>query len=261
MTQNPPQLPEDDSFRPLSPSVGWRRRGLSVVAGLCLLLGLGGSAWGVTADELDPMAEGLGHAERLLRLVERVKAAQAEVETMEARFTQVKSSELLLEPESSTGLFYYEAPDRARWEKEKPNPVVMIIRDEFLLTWFVDLERAEKMPIGRYAEQVFEYLGAGSSLQTLMKYFSVLAEFPHEGEPLYYLHLSPRYKRVAKRLQEMDIWVDPESFLPVRFRYVEPNGDETEYAFENLQVNGGVDEELFEIDLPSDVEVRQVQSD
>jgi outer membrane lipoprotein carrier protein len=223
--------------------------------GSLLVLGLGATASADDAVLADPNAAGLTHRERLDALVDRVKKEQSDLDTMRARFTQHKESELLVEPHDSRGMFLYKAPDRVRWEYESPEPRIMTIRGEEMLTYYPQERRAESVSIGRITEQVFKYLGAAGSLETLMKYFSVAAEFPDRAGDPYHLTLLPRYESVRKRLQSMEMWIDSEGFLPTRVRYVEKAGDVTEYRFEHLEVNGDIPESHFEVVLPAGVEV------
>ena len=103
-----------------------------------------------------------------------------------------------------------------------------------------------------------EYLGAGSSLATLIEYFEVRLTLPDDRVRPIHLDLDPKFERVAKRLSGMDIWVDPSNYLPVKLRYTEADGDVTEYEFSNYKINQGLDSDLFVLDLPPDVEIRTI---
>lgn len=206
----------------------------------------------------NPLAPGLSGHERLERLVERVRHEQKGIETLEARFVQTQESSMLLEPEESTGTFSYAAPDRVRWEYTSPKPMSVVIDGEEMTTWYHDLNRAEQLAIGRYSAQVFKYLGASGSLDKLLEYFSVTASFPERaGEP-YALELEPRYERIAKRLDSMTLWIDSKSFVPVRLRYAAADGDVTEYRFEDLEINGELPADRFELHLSEGVAVKRV---
>jgi outer membrane lipoprotein-sorting protein len=74
----------------------------------------------------------------------------------------------------------------------------------------------------------------------------------------YKLELTPRYARIARRLEKMIVWVDPELFLLSRLRFIEADGDVTEYRFRRLRVNTGLPQERFDLDLPSGVVVETV---
>jgi outer membrane lipoprotein-sorting protein len=224
-----------------------------------LLLALSTALAGVpaVADEPDPSAPGLSGRQRLEALVERIRAAQEGLVTLEAEFVQERSSEFLAEPERSTGTFSYRAPDRVRWEYLAPRPISLVIDGDTMTTWFHDLGRAERLRVGRVSSQVFQYLNASGSLDKLLDYFTLTLTPPRPGAP-WRVELDPRYPRVAKRLRSMTLWIDPERFLPTRVRYVEANGDTTEYSLENLRPNGEIPADRFSLELPRDVEVREV---
>ncbi len=206
----------------------------------------------------DPLAPGLTGPQRLDALVERVKYEQRQLKTLEARFTQQQESSLLAAPEESRGVFSYAAPDRVRWEYLSPNPISVVIRGDEMTTWYRDLKRAETLRVGRYSNQVFKYLGASGSLQTLLQYFTVKLKLPEKkGEP-YRLELLPRYQRIAKRLKSMTLWIDDVAFLPSRLKYVEADGDSVEYLFKDLKRNAPLPSDRFVLKLPPGVESRVV---
>jgi outer membrane lipoprotein carrier protein len=205
----------------------------------------------------DPEQPGLSATRRLQTLLERVKYEQKKLETLEADFRQEKSSEFLAAPETSTGTFAYSRPDRVRWEYAAPKPISLVIDGDQMTTWYRDLGRAERVKVGRVSNQVFQYLNASGSLESLLTYFSVTYAPPPPGVA-YELQLRPRYARIAKRLTSMTLWVDRALYLPVRVRYVEPSGDTTEYRLDNLRANGGIPDERFRLALPPEVEVREI---
>jgi outer membrane lipoprotein carrier protein len=214
------------------------------------------SASGASAAPADPRTAPAD--QRLQALVERVKTEQQKLKTLEARFVQTQESSLLAAPEKSTGNFSYTAPDRVRWEYETPNPISVVVRGEDMTTWYHDLKRADLIKIGRYSNQVFKYLGASGDMKTLLEYFDAkLGTSSKKGEP-YRLELTPRFQRIAKRLKMMTLWIDDSTFLPVRLRYVEADGDTTEYRFEGLKKNGRIPEDRYVLQIPKEVQTRVV---
>ncbi len=219
------------------------------------------SASAPTASVPDPRNQDLTPSERLAALVERVRLEQSKLETLEAEFTQLKVSSMLVEPEVSEGTFSYAAPDRVRWEFETPIPISLLISGEEMTTWYRDIDRAEKVHVGRHSQRILQLLGAGSSVDQLLEHFTVTLKMPGDEERPFLLELAPRYKRVAKRLEGMSLWIDPQRFLLVRLRYLEPGGDVTEYRFHDLRINGGLPEDRFRLELPGHVEVKFVELD
>jgi outer membrane lipoprotein-sorting protein len=226
--------------------------GAALVASLALPLPA------ATPATADPATEGLSSRERLNALIERVKVAQQDLKSLEAKFVQVKQSEMFLVPQEASGTFSFLAPDRVRWEFASPKPMTVVIDRDKMTTWFRDLNRAEEVTIGRYSEKVFKYLGATGSLETLLQYFDVTAVFPKDPAEAYKLDLAPRFERVAKRLRGMTLWIDRESFMPVRLRYVDPQGDVTEYRFESLRMNAAIPPDRFDLDMPKGVAVERI---
>lgn len=215
-----------------------------------------------TAAELpDPKAPGLSPSERVKALVERVRVEQSRVRTLEARFVQRQESSMLLEPETSRGVFSFKAPESVRWEYQSPNPISVVVDGEQMTTWYRDLGRAERLKVGRHSNQVLKYLGASGSFDTLLDYFEVRVGFPDAAGDPYRLVLTPRYERIRRRMAGMTVWVDSRRYLPVRLRYESADGDVTEYEFLDLQVNRSLPADRFRLDLPKGVRVEEVTVD
>jgi len=227
-------------------------------AALLVLLAALAAIPALAAAPPDPDAPGLSTSERLRALFERVRIEQNAVRSLEARFVQRKESEMFLQPEEARGVFSFLAPDRVRWEFVSPDPMTVLIDDDTMTTWYQDLERADVIAVGRYSGQVLKYLGASGTLETLLDYFRVQAVFPRSGTEPYRLSFDPRYARISKRIEAMEIWIDRERFVPVRMRYVEPGGDVTEYRFSDIEINAGLPAERFELRLPAGVKRRTI---
>lgn len=206
----------------------------------------------------DPSAPGLSGTQRLQALLDRVRLEQQKLKTLEARFVQHQESALLAAPEESTGVFSYAAPDRVRWEYQRPNPITVVIQGDRMTTWYHDLRRADLVKVGRYSNQVLKYLGASGNMQTLLDYFTVKLAMPGKKGDAYRLELVPRYPRIAKRLKSMTIWIDPELFFPTRMKYVEADGDTADYEFRDLKKNTPIPAERFVLKLPKEVRTRTI---
>jgi len=208
-----------------------------------------------------PRQENLSPSDRLEALIERVRLAQKGVETLESEFVQRKESAMLVEPVETRGVFFFSAPDRVRWEYETPNPISILIDHDEMTTWYRDIQQAEHVSVGRQSHRVLEFLGAGSSMDELLEYFNLTLTLPLDTSEPYMLELKPRFEKVAKRISGMTVWVDPENFLPARLRYLEADGDITDFSFHRLRINAGVPEERFRLEMPKSVEVRHLELD
>ncbi len=212
-----------------------------------------------SANEIpDPRQEDLKGEDRLAVLVERVRFEHDRLDTLEARFTQLKESELLSEPIEAHGVFSFAAPDRVRWEYLEPDPISMLIQGDVMTTWYKDIAQAEKIYVGKQSQRVLEYLGASSSVSRLLEYFDVRLRTPKDLSKPFHLELKPRFARVERRVREMEIWIHPDHYLPIKLRYVEGNGDLTVYDFTDLRVNSTLPDDRFDLEIPDEVDLREV---
>jgi outer membrane lipoprotein carrier protein len=223
-----------------------------------LLLAAPALAAGRNQAPPDPMAAGLTGPQRLTALVDRVRLEQKQLKTLEARFTQQQESSMLSAPEASKGTFSYAAPDKVRWEYSSPSPITVVIRGDQMTTWYRDLKRAETLKVGRYSSQVFKYLGASGSLDTLLEYFTVRLKLPEKKGDPYRMELDPKSARIAKRLKSMTLWVDGETFFPQRLKYVQAGGDSVEYQFSDVKRNVPLPDDRFALKLPPGVSNRVI---
>ncbi|MEM6794806.1 MAG: outer membrane lipoprotein carrier protein LolA [Acidobacteriota bacterium] len=234
-----------------------RLRRLLLQASCLLLLGFGCLAHG---DQLpDPEDPSLEAGERVRALLERIRIEQAQLETLSASFTQRKEGKLLLEPEVSTGNFWYRAPDRVRWDFDEPDRTRIVVNEGQMVTWHLDLKKAEVLEVGNKADRVMQLLSASNSVGTLQRYFDVTAAFPGNVEAPYRLDLDPRSRRLKKRIRSMTIHLHRTGFYPVYIEYVEPDGDTTELTFTDSEKNSALEDSIFTVDLPAEVEVSTVE--
>ena len=225
---------------------------------LALLLAVPALAAGKSDAPPDPMAAGLTGPQRLTALVDRVRYEQKQLKTMQANFTQQQESSMLASPEASKGVFSYAAPDKVRWEYTSPNPITVVIAGDEMTTWYRTLKRAETLKVGRYSSQVFKYLGASGSLQTLLEYFTVRLKLPEKTGDPYRLELDPKSARIAKRLKGMTLWIDSTSFFPSGLKYTGGEGDTVEYQFSEMKRNTPIPDDRFVLKLPPGVSNRVV---
>lgn len=218
---------------------------------LCLL-----AAAAVLAQ--DPVPPELKGTEKVAVVLARVAEAQARVQTITARFEQVRESRLLAAPSRSRGVFYFVAPDSVRWEYQSPRPMQVVIADGVAITYRPGEKRAERMEIGRMQRRVFRFLGAAEPLDTLKRYFSFT--FRDAGDDsAYQFVLDPGTVALKRRLKQVEVAVDRARFIPVAVSYVEADGDRTAYTFHDVELNRPVATELFALHLPGDVQVVEIK--
>jgi outer membrane lipoprotein-sorting protein len=206
----------------------------------------------------DTEIEALRGSEKLAAILKRVASAQAEIRTLQADFEQRRVSRLLAEPSVSQGRLYLRVPDQVRWEYLSPRTMTVLIAGGYATTYRPDERRAERVAIGRMQRRVFHYMTVTEPLDELRDHFSFTFRDPIGTKGHYQLILKPTGPIIARRISELAIEIDRREYLPLSFSYTEPDGDSTSYKFRNVVRNGEIDEAMFSLELPPDVEVVEV---
>jgi outer membrane lipoprotein-sorting protein len=215
-------------------------------------------ALGAAALTLPAAAARLPKADSLDDVINKVQAAQAKTNTLQANFRQEKSLALMAKPEVSTGRFIYSKPNNVLWTYDAPKRVTMLIANGMLTTYYPDLNKAERIEVKRYQDRIFKYMGASGAIEELGAWFNFT--FTNTADKAYYtLDLDPKSKTIAKRVRHIRIFIDKTSYLTTQFEYTEGDGDKTRYEFTNVKVNAPVEQSRFTLQLPSSVRVEQMK--
>src|SRR4051812_1325831 len=74
-------------------------------------------------------------------------AAQSELKTWSADFTQTRTLKTLREPQLATGHLLFKAPNNFHWEITNPSPTIAIRNSNEMVITYPKLKRAEKYPL------------------------------------------------------------------------------------------------------------------
>jgi len=195
-------------------------------------------------------------AETLNQVLTRFDQIQGQIRTLSAEFIQTTRSPLLEDPIVAKGRFYLTKPDSVLWEYSAPEPMRFVVADGKYTGYFPERKKAEKRDIKRWSEQLFRFFGVGQGSKELGKFYEIALGEPgqaHEG--VYLLVLSPKKRRVRKRFDEVRLWVDATSLLPVRIEYVGKDGNEREIRLLNTRFNPDLAAGLYDVAIPADVPI------
>ncbi|MEA2568630.1 MAG: outer rane lipoprotein carrier protein [Acidobacteriota bacterium] len=196
--------------------------------------------------------------ESLEQVIKKVQQQQKKTTTLQATFKQEKELALLSKPEVSTGTFIYAKPNNVLWNYAAPKRVQMLITGGVLTTYYPDLNKAEKIEVKRFEDQIFKYMGASGAIDELGRYFNFT--FTDRAiEPGYILDLQPKSAAIAKRVKHIRIWIDKKTYLTNKVEYTEGDGDITRYEFTSIRVNESIDQSRFTLNLPANTRVEQMK--
>lgn len=191
----------------------------------------------------------------LEQVLERFASAQASIETLQADFEERKNLALLKDEVVLTGTLYHSRPLNFFWNYETPSRKQILLTSDLLVAYYPDLNKVEEVNVRRWNQRIRRYLQLGVNTEELRRDYDISLGTPGEGDPegTDLLVLTPQKKRKRSRLQEIRIWLHPETGHTERITYLEKNGDVTTFSFSNIQVNAGIPETVYHIDLPEDV--------
>lgn len=178
---------------------------------------------------------------------------QDRMHTISAEFTETNTSLLLNEPIVATGRFYMTKPDAIRWEYSSPEEMRFVIAADEYTGYFPARKKAEKRNIRRWRDQLFRFFGIGQGSTELGKFYTI--GLRESDEDSYLLSLSPKRRRVKKRVDEVLFWIDAKTYLPRRVEYKSSDGTGRTIELNEIQFNPALAASLYLVDLPDDVTI------
>jgi outer membrane lipoprotein-sorting protein len=195
-------------------------------------------------------------AETLDRVLTRFDEVQGQIRTLSAEFIQTTRSPLLKDPIVARGQFYLTKPDSVLWEYQSPEPMRFVVAEGSYTGYFPERKRAEKRDIKRWSEQLFRFFGVGQGSKELGKFYELaLGEATADEKGAYLLVLSPKKRRVRRNVDEVRLWVNTSTLLPVRIDYMGRDGSQRELRFLNTRLNPDLATGLYNVKIPAGVPI------
>ena len=209
-----------------------------------------------TAKGPKPPAPPAPGGETLSQVLSRFDQVQTQVRTLSAEFVQTTRNSLLKAPIVAKGKFFLTKPDSVLWEYTAPEPMSFVVADGEYTGYFPERKRAEKRDIKRWSEQLFRFFGLGQGSAELSKFYEIALGDPgSDMKGSYLLLLTPKKRRIKKNVEEVKLWVETGSLLPLRIDYVGKDGNGREIRFVNTRLNPDLAASLYHVDIPKDVPV------
>ena len=192
----------------------------------------------------------------LTEVLSRFDRVQGQVRTLSAEFVQTTRSPLLKDPIVAKGQFFLTKPESVLWEYSSPEPMRFVVAEGEYTGYFPARKTAEKRDVKRWSEQLFRFFGLGQGSKELGKFYEItLGDAGKDDKPSYLLLLSPKKRRVKKNVEEVRLWVDAATLLPVRIDYLGKDGAEREIRFVNTRLNPDLAAGLYHVKIPAGVPI------
>ncbi len=199
-------------------------------------------------------ASGEASGPSLKEVVARFDAAQSGIERISANFREVKNIALLKEPVIQSGRFFHTKPDKFLWEYTAPEPKKLLLNGKSIVAYYPGEKRAEEIKT-RFTKKIIEYLGLGSALSELADEYDMALAESNDLPGTDLVVLTPKNRRISKRLAEIRIWLDHKMSQPRQIQYLESDGDSSKISFSEIRINPDIELTKYEIRIPDDFKV------
>jgi outer membrane lipoprotein-sorting protein len=168
------------------------------------------------------------------------------VHAVASEFRQERRLAMLKEPVVSTGRFYYEKPDKLRWEFLSPDPSGFFVKGKLAKQWKgknnpPEVFDLQQNPVIRLIiDQLLAWTKADFAWIEQRYIVSVVKEDPIS------LKLVPRSSQEKKYIDHILISFEAETHYANAVDIIEKGGDSTRIRFSNMIINNLPQKELFE---------------
>jgi outer membrane lipoprotein-sorting protein len=176
----------------------------------------------------------------------RIEEAVSTVHAVASEFRQERRLAMLKEPVVSTGRFYYEKPDKLRWEFVSPEPSGFFVNGKLAKQWkgkdnIAEAFHLQQNPLIRaIVDQILAWTKADFGWVEPRYVISVTKEDPIA------LKLIPRSSKEKKYIDHILISFEAETNYANAVDIVEKSGDSIRIRFFNMVINNASKKELFE---------------
>ena len=188
-------------------------------------------------------------------------AAQTNLHTWKAEFTQTRSLKTLKQPLVTAGQVWVAPPNNYRWELGMPAQTIALRRADELLVIYPVLKRAERYPAGDKAtgpwRDALALLEAGfprdrAELESRFRILSLTGT-----EAGWTLGLQPKSAAAQRMIQEIRLSLATNDFSLRSTELVFVDGSRMRNDFTNAVLNSTLDATLFDWTPPADFKVTE----
>ena len=205
------------------------KRACSLIAGVLLCIPASGATQ--TTDPLDD-------------LFTRGRAAQADIRTLSASFTETTVSTLLRDPLVATGTLQVIVPLRVVMTYTTPTEKTVALDETRLVVWWPSTRKREELNIAATQRRVRRYFTDAPPTE-LREMFTIALSTDSAFHNSYRLELTPKRKQIAEGLERLRIWVDPVRLLMLKMAMDYPGGDSKTLELRDVRTNLTFDDGAF----------------
>ena len=176
----------------------------------------------------------------------RGRGIESSLKTVTARFTETTTSSLLSRPLVARGMLAVERPSKIVLRYSDPEPrTVLIDQNRLTLIWPSHAVHQET-DIASAQRRIEKYF-LDKSPDELRRNFTITATEAADRAGTWRVTMVPSRKQIQQGLTRLDLWIDRTSMLLAAMKMTFPNEDTKLMVFENVVINGPVDQKMFSV--------------
>lgn len=180
------------------------------------------------------------------QIYNRGRGIQTSLKTVTATFTETTTSSLLSRPLVARGTLAVERPSRIVLRYTTPEARILLIdQDKMTFVWPSRAVR-QQTDVAAALRRVDKYF-LDKSPDELRRNFDITATEADDRPGSWRVTMVPRRKQIQQGITKLDLWIDRTTLLLAAMRMTFPNADTKLMAFENVVINGPVDQALFSV--------------
>jgi outer membrane lipoprotein carrier protein len=177
-------------------------------------------------------------------------------QTLEAKFEHHFYSAVVSTPLKEMGKLYFQKPDLMRWEYTDPENNIYLYKGDRFQWYFSEDNQLMRGSISDEGQES-EILNLLTGQKNLSDFYSVeFSPFPTDKPENAQIKLTPRQEDDGSFLL---LELDRKKWLIHKIIFMDWEGNKTEFHFSKIKANASLPKNIFELKLPSDVEIIERQ--
>jgi len=177
--------------------------------------------------------------------VKKINEQTTGISSLQAHFTQEKVISFLEEAVVSKGEFWFQQPDKIRWEYQDPYHYTMIMDGGMLNVKDGSDEYSTDLSSNKMFEQMNGLISGSISGDLLRQDDDYTKEYFQNKESLI-IRFIPKSEDLSAYLQYIEIWFNRANLQVDKLLMQEPSGDYTSILFSERKINQVIGSDVFQ---------------
>jgi outer membrane lipoprotein carrier protein len=190
-------------------------------------------------------------------IARRLQETYEKTVSMSAKFQQTTSVRMSPREKHGNGTLVIQKPGRMRWDYTSPASQVLVSDGTTVSMYFAQSEQMIVSSAMEYLQSDVTYAFFTGKGDLLMDFVPLPADIYNRADEFHLLKLIPRESH--PQVQELHLWVSPETFLIQRLRIIDHVESITDLVFSDIKIDVDVPADLFNFQPPAGTEIIRQQ--